>query len=91
MSKNDGTLIDVTMVEGFKEELKTAFGGYTHLKQPNEGAWRMGRVTFREAITILRVLAEGSEEFDMQAFKARLETAFEQETILIIQRDVVVL
>ena len=86
--KNDGTPIDSAEIEQIKTTLKDAFGGYTHLPQRNEGAWRMGGVTFREEITILRVLDDGRSSFNMSAFKKRLERTLDQESILIIRRDV---
>lgn len=90
MTKNDGTPVDGREIERIKDKLTKAFGGYTHLKQRSEGAWRMGCVTFRDEVTIIRVLDDGSSDFDMPAFKKSIEAALKQEEVLIISRDVAV-
>ncbi|MES2572851.1 MAG: hypothetical protein V4710_22700, partial [Verrucomicrobiota bacterium] len=69
-------------------KLMEVYGGYTHLKHRSEGAWRMGGVTFRDEVTIMRVLDDRSTVFDMPAFKKQIEIALKQEAILIIARDV---
>ncbi len=85
---NDGTPTDPAEIERGKARLAEAFGGYTHLPQKSEGAWRMGGVTFRDEVTILRVLDDGTAQFDMRAFKNELETSLAQDTVLIVERDV---
>jgi hypothetical protein len=85
---NDGSPVDLAKVERFKAELANAFGGYTHLRQGSEGAWRMGGVTFRDEVTIVRVLDDGSARFDMVEFKKSVERALRQENVLIVQRTV---
>lgn len=88
---NDGTPIDHGKIRGIKDTLAKAFGGYTHLKHRSEGAWRMGGVTFRDEVTILRVLDDGSAWFDMPAFKKAIEAELQQEAVLIISREVAAL
>ena len=88
--RNDGSAVDPATIESIKAELVTAFGGYTHFAQRSEGAWRIGGVTFYDDVTILRVLDHGGANFDMSEFKLRLEKQLEQETILIIAREVTV-
>jgi hypothetical protein len=85
---NDGSPIDPRELDRVKETLAQAFGGYTHLRQRSEGAWSMGGVTFRDEITILRVLDDGSAHFDMRAFRQSLEAALRQESVLIVERAV---
>jgi hypothetical protein len=85
---NDGAPVDAVQIQRIKDTLVAAFGGYTHLDQRFQGAWRMGGVTFHDEVTIMRVLDDGTADFDMGAFKAAMETALEQETVLIIARDV---
>lgn len=85
---NDGTPVDADEIQRIKDELAKAFGGYTHLSHRSEGAWRMGGVTFRDEVTIVRVLDDGSANFDMRAFKTSLEGSLHQEAVLIIARDV---
>jgi len=85
---NDGTPVDARAIEQIKERLAEVFGGYTHLSQRSEGAWRMGGVTFRDEVTLVRVLDDGSANFDWPAFKESIGTALEQEEVLIVAREV---
>jgi hypothetical protein len=84
----DGVDIDAAKIESIKSELIGAFGGYTHLNQHSEGAWKMGGVTFYDTVTILRVLDDSSAAFDLKAFKSRIAQSLEQEAVLIVSRDV---
>jgi hypothetical protein len=86
----DGSSVDPTEVDRVKRILARAFGGYTHLRQRNEGAWSVGGVTFRDEIEIIRVLDNGQSAFDMANFKRELEACFHQKNILIVKRDVAV-
>ena len=88
MTMKDGTPIDGGEIQRIKDQLVKTFGGYTHLKHRSEGAWRMGGVTFRDEVTIVRVLDDGSADFDMSAFKKSIEAALRQEEMLIIAREV---
>ena len=85
---NDGSIVDPAEIERVKATLTKAFGGYTHFNQRSEGAWRMGGVTFRDEVTIVRVLDDGSSQFDMLAFKRELEALLHQDTVLIVSREV---
>jgi len=91
MTMNNGTPVDGAEIQGIKDKLAKAFGGYTHLNHRSEGAWRMGGVTFRDEVTIVRVLDDGSVDFNMPAFKKSMEVALKQEAVLIISRDVAVM
>ena len=86
---NDGTSVDAKEIERIKEMLRKTFGGYTHLNQRSEGAWRMGGVLFRDEVTIVRVLDDGSAKFEWPAFKKEIETALKQEAVLIIGREAI--
>ena len=85
---NDGTAVDAAIMAQIKRELIETFGGYTHLRQRNEGRWRMGGVTFRDEVTILRVLDDGTTSFSMPRFKIILEALLQQESVLIVEREV---
>ena len=87
-SLNDGTPVDPKEIEGIKETLAKIFGGYTHLNQRSEGVWRMGGVTFRDEVTIVRVLDDGAAKFDWPTFKKEIEMTLRQDAVLIISRDV---
>ena len=88
---NDGTPTDSAAIERVKRTLAGAFGGYTHLQQRSEGAWSMGGVTFRDEVTIVRVLDDGSAAFDMRGFKKSLERSLAQQSVLIVEREVSVI
>ena len=88
---NDGTPVDVAKIQGIKEALVKAFGGYTHLNHRSEGAWRIGGVTFHDEVTIVRVLDDGYARFDMTSFKKSIETELQQDAVLIISRRVAAL
>ena len=85
---NDDSPVDAEVVDGLKRKLVEAFGGYTHQRSRSEGAWKLGGVVFRDEVTILRVLDDGSAKFDMRGFKKEIETSLRQETILIVEREV---
>jgi hypothetical protein len=87
-TRNDGTPSNSGAIEKFKQLLVDAFGGYTHLQHRFEGAWRMGGVTFRDEVTIVRVLDDGHAKFDWSGFKKEVEKALDQEAVLIVARDV---
>ena len=84
----DGKPVDPEKVRRIKETLVTAFGGYTHFPQKSEGAWKMGGVTFRDEVTIIRILDDGSAKFDLHSFKQELERDLQQEAVLIVSREV---
>ena len=85
---NDGSPVDAAEIERVKATLTRAFGGYTHFDERSEGAWRMGGVTFRDEVTVVRVLDDGTSGFDMKAFRTQLEAALRQDTVLIVAREV---
>ena len=87
-TQNDGTPIDFAEIERSKAALAKAFGGYTHLRQRSEGSWSIGGVTFRDEVTIVRVLDDGMGDFDMSAFKKSMEDALKQQNVLIVEREV---
>ncbi len=89
---NDGRRVEKGKVRRLKERLKERFGGLTFFPQKSEGLWKVGRVTFREEIVILRVLAEdtrAARKF-FRGLKEELKAELEQEDILIVERKVAV-
>lgn len=88
---NDGRVAPAQDVERLKARLAEAFGGLTHLKQRSDGVWRFGGATFREEVTIVRVLDDGSANFDMESFRDELAAVLEQERVLIVAREVQVI
>jgi hypothetical protein len=84
----NGALISPAEIAKIKAKLAEGFGGYMHFQQRCEGAWKVGPVTFYDEITIVRVLDDGSSNFDMAAFRKNLETELQQEEVLIVKRTV---
>ena len=87
---DDGTPIQEAEISAIKTHLAQAFGGYTHFDQKSEGAWRVGGVTFRDVVTVVRVLDDGSTNFDMAQFAQQIARRLEQRSILVVCRDVTV-
>jgi len=44
----------------------------------------MGGVMFRDEVTIVRVLDDGTAKFDMRAFKKLVEITLRQKSVLIV-------
>ena len=86
--QNDGTLVELTAIESIKSTLIKTFGGCTHFQQRSKGAWKMAGTTFHDDVTIMRVLDDGSADFDMAKFKKTLERTLKQDTVLIVEREV---
>lgn len=87
---NDGSPVEAEKFQELQETLLGQFGGLTFFPQPNKGFWRMAEVTYRDEIVIYRVIgpdAKESREF-LGKLKQRLKAEFEQEEILIVERDV---
>lgn len=76
-----------------KRQLTEFFGGLTDFRHRSEGAWKMGGVTFRDEIVLLRVL--GDDRARARAFLGRiaheLQSSLDQEQILIVERHVLAL
>ena len=86
---NDGTPVEVQKFQHLQDILLARFGGLTFFPQVNEGLWRMADVTYRDEIVIYRVITfqEESRQF-FRKLKERLKAEFDQEEILIVERDV---
>jgi hypothetical protein len=88
---NAGNAVDEAIISKTKAELSEAFGGYTHLQHRNEGVWRIGGATFRDEVTIIRVIDDQKSSFDWKELKIELERALSQEAVLIVMRNVEIL
>jgi hypothetical protein len=87
---NDGSPIEPIKFQRLHAELLEHFEGLTFFPQPNEGFWRLGGVTYRDQIVIYRVLtsrARSARRF-LSQLKQRPIQEFQQEEILIVERDV---
>jgi hypothetical protein len=90
LSYNDGSPIETTKFQDLQERLLNHFDGLTFFPQPNEGFWRMANVIYRDQVVIYRVLTaktRAARQF-LTALKNELKAEFEQEEILIVERDV---
>ncbi len=87
----DGHAVSESEIDGIKRKLEQVFGGYTEMTQSCEGVWRLDGVTFRDEITIIRVLDNGRADFDMAEFRKTLERRLNQEHVLIVGREVSIL
>jgi hypothetical protein len=90
---NDGRPVEPEKIAGLKSRLHDRFGGLTFFPQRNEGIWKIGNVTFREEIVIVRILAEETRparEF-LRALKEELKADLRQEEVLIVERKVEIL
>ncbi|HEY7712297.1 MAG TPA: hypothetical protein VIG57_19960, partial [Candidatus Entotheonella sp.] len=87
---NDGRQIEPQKFQDLQTQLLDQFGGLTFFPQPNEGFWTIAGITYRDEIVIYRVIA--SDEPDARRFlselKEQLKAMFQQEEILIVERDV---
>lgn len=87
---NDGAPIESDKLQELQKRLLDEFDGLTYFPQPNEGFWKMGGVTYRDEIVIYRVLASdvsAARDF-LSTLKEELKQEFQQEEILIVERDV---
>jgi hypothetical protein len=87
---NDGAAIEPRKLRDLQDRLLNEFGGLTFFPQPNEGFWKMGDVTFRDEILVFRVIASRvrSARRFLTKLKNELKQEFQQEEILIVERDV---
>jgi ATP-dependent Clp protease ATP-binding subunit ClpA len=90
---NDGRPVEQEQVDAIKRHLTERFGGLAFFPQKSEGTWKIGSVTFREEMVILRVLAvDGAAARDFfAALKEQLKADLQQEDILIVERKVRIL
>jgi hypothetical protein len=87
---NDGSPVEAWKFQELQGRLLEYFDGLTFFPQPNEGLWKMADVTFRDEIVIYRVITSrgaAAREF-LSRLKARLKKEFDQEEILIVEREI---
>ncbi|MEP6604097.1 MAG: hypothetical protein ABJB69_09135 [Spartobacteria bacterium] len=87
---NDGRPIDPQKLKDLNKRLVDEFGGLTHLRQENDGFWKIGEHTFRDRIEILRVLANDDEHVReyFASLKKYLKSEWGQQHFLIVSRAV---
>ena len=87
---NDGRPVEPQKFQDLQTRLLDQFGGLTFFPQPNEGFWTLAGLTYRDEIVIYRVITSDEQEARrfLSDLKERLKEAFQQEDILIVERDV---
>jgi hypothetical protein len=87
---NDGRQVEPQKFQDLQTQLLDQFGGLTFFPQPNEGLWTLAGITYRDEIVIYRVMTadERAARRFLSDLKERLKEAFQQEEILIVERDV---
>ena len=90
---NDGSPVDPRKFRNLQERLRSHFEGLTFFPEKNEGYWTTGGFSYKDEIVIYRVLSSRprvSRRFLLK-MKEALMKDFDQEEILIVERDVKVL
>jgi hypothetical protein len=87
---NSGHPIEPGKLSVLKKRLIEHFGGLTHFPQENEGFWKLGGVTFRDKIVILRVLSDEADKavHVLEQIKNEIIADWGQTDVLIVARDV---
>jgi hypothetical protein len=93
LTYNDGSPVEPERIADVKKRLHDRFGGLTFFPQRNEGLWKVGNVTFREEVAILRVIADEVAQSSafLTTLKEELKRDLRQQEILIVVRTVEVL
>lgn len=88
---NDGRRVSTASFRRLKHRLIQRFGGLTQFPQKQIGLWKVGAVTFRDRIIILRILSAEtparSRHF-WNEIKTTLKTQWKQENVLIVVKTV---
>jgi hypothetical protein len=90
LNYNDGRQVEPEKFQALQTQLLAQFGGLPFFPQPNEGFWTLADITYRDEIVIYRVLTSEQQEARrfLSDLKERLKREFQQEDILIVERDV---
>jgi hypothetical protein len=82
---NRGEPFPQHLFASIRQELVDRFGGLTaYIRAPARGVWRADDGTVaRDDIVIFDVMAEGLDRGWWKAFRARLETTFRQDEVII--------
>ena len=90
---NDGTPIESAKFQDLQTRLLERFEGLTYFPQANQGFWKFGNLTYRDEIVIYRVISQNpiqARDF-LAGLKGQLKQQFQQQEILIIEREIGVL
>ena len=87
---HDGTAIESAKFQELQAPLLERFEGLTYFPQPNQGFWKFGNLTYRDEIVIYRMISQDptqSRDF-LASLKEQLKQQFQQQEILIIEREI---
>ena len=87
---NDGKPVEPAKFQQLQARLLEMFEGLTFFPQPNQGYWKFGNMTYHDEIVIYRVISQNSSRAReyLAGLKQHLKREFQQEEILIIEREV---
>ena len=91
LHSNTGAPIPVTKLTRLKRRLIERFGGLTQFPQAHDGFWKIGAVTFRDRIIILRVLSNEDTKASAHFWrhvKRTLKKHWKQQGVLIVVKQV---
>jgi|SRR5688572_17348213 len=91
LTSNSGTPFPVRKLRALKRRLIERFGGLTEFPQKQRGYWKLGKVTFRDEIIILRVLSDdppGAARRFWREMKTHLGKEWGQADVLIVGKNV---
>jgi hypothetical protein len=85
-----GKRVSAKWLRALKKEMCNHFGGVTYFPQRNEGLWRLGKITFRDKIVILRALSDHphTDASFWKGVKRKIRVDLKQREVLIIKRTV---
>lgn len=79
-----GEPIPVETIEGLVAGLADRFGGATaYTREPADGLWKRATTIERDRIIVIEVMVEHVDDAWWNDYRHRLESEFEQESILI--------
>jgi hypothetical protein len=86
---NEGKLFEEDLFRKVRAELTETFGGLTAFSRaPAEGLWTSRGETKRDDILVLEVMAPEIDRPWWRAYRAKLESLFRQDEIVIRVQDV---
>lgn len=93
LSDNEGRPFDDAVFANTRAELTERFGGLTaHLRAPARGLWKAGDGDLsRDDIVILEVMTGSLDADWWRAYRATLETRFQQDVVVLRATAIVVL
>jgi hypothetical protein len=84
LADNEGRAFDRQSYDRVRDELTRKFGGVTAFSSsPAEGIWKEGGEVSRDRVIIFEVMSEELERAWWTPYRAKLETRFRQERMIV--------